>query len=685
MKKFLIFCLIITASIIYSDSAKAAIIEVNSIEQLQNEVGNATEDVEVKLGDEFPTTKDFILNINHVNKFTIDGHKEKLKFKSRMDIKFLKHSAEQQFSESVLKNFHFNGENKRNVGIRVYSDISEKDFSIRILKIQNSVLENSTESVIQIEKPRNLENYLTLFISNSKIRNNISQIGGAVLGKNNVSISLEHSVLENNNNQSNQIGGGAITLNGNDSETSISSSRFINNQISGSAINGNEIGGGAIYLGSTKYGTLNIYDSHFDRNHTKSSGGQSGGAIFIENLEPTLNTYMNMYVSTSNFSNNSSSGDGGAIAMTAGPFVRIQQLFNASLFYKNNSKKAGSALSLKSSEKVTLVDSPIFNRLTFYGNSSSEKHGGAINFTNIESDFSFTQSIFAKNNGGDIYSNLGKLISIDSLGVEHEVNSEELFGKYDIPLKSNRGGNQIGTKEDNYIMPSISVIPKFTDNKNEIIIGKADPANEFIPQDPIGLNQSDLRGNWSRNLTLGSVYNASILYDANEGNFNLPQLTEYTGEEYYEGTKPSQYGELWLPREKAIVADGKVDLNIKREGYTFNGWSKDRTGKPTNGMQPKDEFSIQGQIKLFAVWKINKYETKYFGNGHTSGTAPKMIQKNYDSTMKINDKGSLKRKGYTFVGWSEKPTSAKANPKFKPGINIRVTSKNNLYAVWKRN
>jgi len=686
MKKVIMFLFLFSFLIGFSNNVKAAPTEVNTVAELKDVVENATEEIEVKLGDSFPKDQDVTLNIDHLNLVNIDGNKDHVILENEFVINVRKHYVNTSQKDRVyLDNFHFDGKGKKDIGFSFGRFNNDGKFFVDDIRINDSIFENSIDAVINIDPTEVLLDGTTqVWGTDLIIKNNKSKNSGAVFVHDKGVINLNKSHIFNNENSSNEVGGGAVTAIGRDTTVGFGNSRVENNKYTGTAVD-KKVGGGAVYTEGPWVRFVSS-NSFFKGNETVGNDSQDGGAVHIVKQPTHLANSTYVQVANTTFAENNSSGEGGAIAIDSTKENVIELNFSNALFYGNSAKKAGGAISIYADEKITSKKSTEFENITFYKNSSGQFKGGAISLRNLEYELPIKSLIFFENKGAKNYENIvstdGEINSTLSLGVDNgvasEVKSEDVFGKYPVPLTSNRGAIQIGQKEDRIILPTISVIPKFTNDKNEVTKGIADlyeyPNTSRIKWDQRFMN--------SEFLTLGSVNNASIIYDANDGNFNLPELKEFTGDEYYEGSKPTQYASLELPGRPAYVKHAEKDLNISREGYKFAGWSTEKNGELAEGLQEGDGLIIQGQTKLFAIWKVAQYQTKYYGNGHTSGVAPKMEKSLFGDHQKVKDAHTLKRTGYKFVGWSEKATATKAN--LQPGTDYKVGVKNNFYAVWQR-
>lgn len=80
--------------------------------------------------------------------------------------------------------------------------------------------------------------------------------------------------------------------------------------------------------------------------------------------------------------------------------------------------------------------------------------------------------------------------------------------------------------------------------------------------------------------------------------------------------------------------------------------------------------------------EVDTYKITYNGNGHTSGDAP-VDTTEYDANASVSVLGqnTLKKTGYTFLGWSEDAKATAAD--YKEKDTLTITSDVTLYAVWK--
>jgi len=239
-----------------------------------------------------------------------------------------------------------------------------------------------------------------LTISSSDFTGNTTRIqahGGAIY-------STGDKLTVNNCSFTNNIGmsGGAIYVDTNSaSEVNINSSYF-------SANSSNQYGG-ALYLG---YGGLDgnevnikIENSEF-HNNVNNTAGYAGGAIYV--LGPFL--VDNLQILSCNFSDNVSSGSGGAINCSGTDNAVIEK----SYFSNNSSNSYGGAIYLN---KVISAD---INSCVLSGNNSENYDGGGI-YSRSDSDSNSIISLRNSTINGNS-ANYGGGIAVQSYGTFNLLN-----------------------------------------------------------------------------------------------------------------------------------------------------------------------------------------------------------------------------------------------------------------------
>jgi len=144
------------------------------------------------------------------------------------------------------------------------------------------------------------------------------------------------------------------------------------------------------------------------------------------------------------------------------------------------------------------------------------------------------------------------------------------------------------------------------------------------------------------------------------------------------------------PIKKVAYSDTVTlpENGFSRAGYTFAGWSTDKSGSKSKIYQPGDQVqklaSQQGTIvKLYARWSPSPYTISFKGNGSTSGSTESISTKT-GKTVTLTDCGFV-RTGYIFTGWNTaKDGSGTA---YDNGVKVKSIcpagkTKVTLYAQW---
>lgn len=693
MKKILIL-FVISGVFLIPNNSKAIDkkVEVNTIEELQKEILVADEAIDILLGSDFPKQEKVEIELSLENRVKIDGDNQKYENKFYF---FLTDEGNNGRHNAgiTLENFHFDGGNEKSVG--VVGDFSKTNLLVppHIISIYDSTFERSNGNTIKFIGNENVtdNNQYTALLLGVKVRNNTTKDFAAIQMIDMKYLHIGKSIIENNVNKGDQGAGGVISIIGDYNQLNIFETAIINNSLEGK----HQFGGGAISLvGDENF--LSTYTSWIENNKSN----QSGGAISI--VSKSTNTksktdnknFANVHLNQSLFSNNDSIGNGATFyfdnKVSSELFTKINT--NYSFFYGNKSSKSnsGSAFFIENNENDKVTSS--INNTTIYHNNSKDTldNGGAIYSENKNGNWEFNDSIIIDNKGKKNYENLylpNSLVKNNkSLGIDNgkaiSETASKIFGKYPVGLTTNNGELYVGTDDDQRIIPSLSVIPKFSDKKGVVTNGIAD-IGEAVNNS--SWPNGDLRGKKPKFLVLGAVNSTSILYDANDGVFSMPELKSFTGKEYYESNKPQQIAQLFTPGTNRKIKNGIKDFNISRKGYSYLGWSiYPDSRKNKQKYDIGEEIKDGPQVKLYAIWKINSYSTKYYGNGNTSGTPPQMVKSKFNSKVKVKNRNNLKRKGYSFIGWATRPNSSKQDVKFAPGSNIILKNNIKLYAVWKK-
>ena len=126
---------------------------------------------------------------------------------------------------------------------------------------------------------------------------------------------------------------------------------------------------------------------------------------------------------------------------------------------------------------------------------------------------------------------------------------------------------------------------------------------------------------------------------------------------------------------------------FKKSGSSFAGWAKTKTGKVVykNGKTVKNLTASGKTVKLYAVWKKNKYITvKFYANG---GKGKMADQKMKVGTYPKTHKNTFTRAGYEFAGWYNPINGESLRDGFAVDVNSWYNAGYrtlNYYAKWKK-
>lgn len=115
------------------------------------------------------------------------------------------------------------------------------------------------------------------------------------------------------------------------------------------------------------------------------------------------------------------------------------------------------------------------------------------------------------------------------------------------------------------------------------------------------------------------------------------------------------------------------------DNHTFTGWKCDADGKIYKAGE--DTYTMPAKaVKFTAQWKQDKYNVKFNGGSGTTGEAPAATMWAPGQTVAMLSENTLKKDGYTFVGWSYNSTT------YKPGETFTMPENDVTFtAVWQEN
>ncbi len=504
----------------------------------------------------------------------------------------------------------------------------------------NVVLKNGKDGVMDISA----QDTSQIVINNSLFDHNSSSNSGSAITLRTGNLTINNTTISNNIGTSAGYECGAIATKSYKGTLTINNSLFENNvnQCYNSGVVGG--GGGALSMHYLE-GNVSVNQSIFRGNRTnggESGGNRSGGAI--QSFKNGGLTSFNNNITGSTFYNNSAGGPKTDVEQRGGTVV----LGGTSAFAMASASTSGNL---------------------FIGNNVFSN--GSLSTTSSYKDISSTSTTdTGKNN----------VINVDG-GTSPQYSISDLLG-------SN---------------------PRLRKNSTSITAGYNPELVMTLPIIPDGLADNNYKGTTSlgatdqrslkRDKDLGAVSVTSLGYDANGGQLNIPEITDYTDLEYTtvtDGLITRLYSIAYTNGSVNIYSGNSLKItrsgytfkgDLLRKGYTFKGWSLVKNDN--NNILTEGSFYImEADTKVYAVWEkyidpIVEFKLTYNGNGNTSGTAP--IDNNlYQSGQKATllGKNDLYRKGYTFKGWSLVKDDEKNI--LSEGSLYSITEDTTLYAKWEK-
>ncbi|TLG71771.1 InlB B-repeat-containing protein [Culicoidibacter larvae] len=670
-----------------------ASVTVETVVDLVDTVNNAEMNKTITLGSSFPTALSGVitLNITHNYNITINGNNKVLTPAANQ-----KHfnvtstgSGTITFDSIQFKGLTSNGAD----GLPVAANLGG---GVMIKNNQGAFVFNKTKFLNINGGGINLKGAGTLTVTNSTFDSNIVTDGGGAIRAEEAPkyLSISNSTFKNNVNNGAGYDGGAIFIKNASGVINIEHSLFLNN------INKFNRGGAISINLSTASNINTINDCYFDGNKALSPAANvnaDGGAISLYEL----GVGGKFTLTGSTFTNNVADDDGGALLLQGKENTDIQVI--NSTFYNNSAYGKGNAAdysggaiqayasgSQGSTTIATFIDNTFANNNAYSGFSASQtQRGGAV--AGSGSLFRTQKAIFQNNItiGNKVYNNDGtenvnskyKNVSMTQPtnnggnigfdnGADITATFEDVFGVYPVvPILHNSTVMAGDMNDSSYqAIPTMPIIPN--DGITGIANGTGTPS--IYTFDECAHQRSTTKPD------SGAVEIGWIRYEANGGEWTLPQLTGYSGEAYYVGTNPTTYFDVGDYNGTTTIID---DSNLANGSKTFVEWNTKADGTGTTYTVGNADLTSDG-LTLYAIWaEPITYTVTYDGNGHTIGSVP--VDANSYSigvTATVLNIIDLARNNHSFVGWN---TAANGSgTAYAAGDAITVNGNIVLYAQW---
>ena len=180
---------------------------------------------------------------------------------------------------------------------------------------------------------------------------------------------------------------------------------------------------------------------------------------------------------------------------------------------------------------------------------------------------------------------------------------------------------------------------------------------------------------------IGAIEISWVKYDSNGEQWSLPQLSDYDGTFYYEGTTPTAYYQVsYLGHEDTIVNPDNLNT-VSRQSFSkrFVEWNTEANGSGTPYL-PGDSLILNADVVLYAQWEDNvlEYTVSYNANGGVNEPAAQVVA-NQEGIL-ISEPGTMSREGYKFLNWNTAQDGS--GTAYGPGDSFIVTEDTILYAQW---
>ncbi len=124
------------------------------------------------------------------------------------------------------------------------------------------------------------------------------------------------------------------------------------------------------------------------------------------------------------------------------------------------------------------------------------------------------------------------------------------------------------------------------------------------------------------------------------------------------------------------------DTVFTRPGYTFLGWGKYPGGEALYKVGTYYEVGNEAEYILYAIWRTNENTLVFDPNGGVGEMPSDKVHTGNGASLPAN---GFTREGYTFLGWSENPSSIDADYEPYETYWMGTSSTVTLYAIWRQN
>lgn len=193
---------------------------------------------------------------------------------------------------------------------------------------------------------------------------------------------------------------------------------------------------------------------------------------------------------------------------------------------------------------------------------------------------------------------------------------------------------------------------------------------------------------WSTSATSGKINYADEALIKISGDITLYAVWVYDASQWATITFNTNYSSTNTALKDEtlaqVVLKGKdvnlADNTFTNPGYAFIGWTT-AAGGTTVEYADKALVNLDSDLALYAVWVYDESQwaaITFDSNNGTDEIATQKVIKNQVDTLALN---TFEYPGYTFVAWSNSPTSGVIS--YADGALVRISGDITLYAIWK--
>ncbi len=321
----------------------------------------------------------------------------------------------------------------------------------------------------------------------------------------------------------------------------------------------------------------------------------------------------------------------------------------------------------------------------FVGWFTEKKDGAQISDTTILKNAG-DQTVYAHWRAGAYtvsFDGNGGLVSQAAIYVEHDKqygtlpNAERTGYTFKGWFTSKTGGNEVKSTDTVKITADQILYARWTVNTYKVSFngngGSNAPDINVTYDSTYGTLPNSTRTGYS----FGGWYTSSSVGQKVESSTKVTTASDHTLYAHWNGvvytvTYDAQGGSCSENSKNVTYGSTYGTLpNPTRQGFTFAGWSTDKSNTVTSGTA----VTIAGNHTLYAKWTANPYRVNFNANGGSVSTS----SKNVTYGMTYGTLPTPTRDYYTFNGWY---TAASGGQKVVSTTNVTITNNQTLYAHW---